>query len=400
MVCVETEVWFDDDLYRYIFLSKIHNLGLDPYVVVPSEFAGNFALQSIVKWIGYPDVPSVYPPLAHTIWGYLGSHIGYQLTNWQIFNGILCLVTFFLCLVSCLLFAPFRYSSLLFYIFQPVFIIDFANGGHLDLYCVFAFCAHLVCLTALFKQDAVVSKKLTAQTLTFLSTFLLGAFVNLRPTFLMIYIVFYIYLMCYRGHFGLNRGEIFWVAVFFVLGCLLGNVLPWVQYDAFGGTGKLTGAQVYKNYQDNLSYFGSYWVFFPLLTDVIAKAISCFRSIENAWADAIMFSYFIAAGIIMCYGSIKWYFGKFSPNDVFVIVMTGIVFVPVVNSWYFSFLMVTLCMVKKEERLAPSYQNQMASLLVFPLFTKLGILFWVNQKEPVLVFKIFWLLWIRWAIPR
>jgi hypothetical protein len=286
----------------------------------------------------------------------------------------------------------------LFFGFQPVFIVDFANGGHMDIYCLFAFAIHLffVCSLSLVRDS--YPKFSFIKLFSILSAVFSGLMFNIRPTFMIAYAAFALYLWLNKRELFANKKILLLIIFSFVIGCILPYIYFGVHLLLQAIPAQSPLYLMYLNYLENTAYFARYWVFFSCLTDVFSVVLSNLYPQDLAWSMSIKISYIGSFLTAFIYGCIKWAKKQVRPSDLFTVFMSGCVLIPVVNSWYFAAFFLVLCSLRRKHDTVNDSFKQIAPFLIFPLFAKIGILYWVSKTEPLLVFKISWCIWLAWAV--
>lgn len=136
LILLPSQPLFDNDIYRYLWDGKVLANGVNPFLYPPSspELAplrdGHWPL------IGYPDVRTIYPPLAQVVFG-LSSTLGLRTPL-----GLKSLIFLFdvanILLIAGLLRRLGQPESwAIVYAWSPLAIKEFANSGHIEPVMIF-----------------------------------------------------------------------------------------------------------------------------------------------------------------------------------------------------------------------------------------------------------------------
>ncbi|UCF36863.1 MAG: hypothetical protein JSU96_18965 [Acidobacteriota bacterium] len=146
----------ENDVYRYVLDGQVMLHGENPYEHPPSQIReeGSPALQASLRGvvaqvalgrIGYPEIPTVYPPAAQVVYA-LGAMVGgwdWQGQRW-VFLVIDLLVILLLLLLLRALSLPRAW--ILFYAWNPLILKEIANSCHVDILVGLFIVGSLVCL--------------------------------------------------------------------------------------------------------------------------------------------------------------------------------------------------------------------------------------------------------------
>ncbi|MBT6324973.1 MAG: hypothetical protein HOJ35_03325 [Bdellovibrionales bacterium] len=120
-----SEPLFENDHFRYFFEGKLFLQGLNIYKFPPQNFF--LGADTIFREnVGFPNVPSIYGPLAHVFHGTIFNLVG--------FNGAVILIKFLY--LSMFLFLWKKHSSELLLLCIPFLTKEFFNSIHLDFFAV------------------------------------------------------------------------------------------------------------------------------------------------------------------------------------------------------------------------------------------------------------------------
>lgn len=144
-VVYETHVLYDNDVWRYLWDGAVQKQGLDPYRTSPTGVAesadagaipAETLLEDEVWWevhqrIGYPDYPSVYPPIAQLLFRGLATAAPASVFALKL---VLSLADFGVCLLLVALLRRLDKSpmAVVLYAWHPLPIKEIAGSGHVD----------------------------------------------------------------------------------------------------------------------------------------------------------------------------------------------------------------------------------------------------------------------------
>jgi hypothetical protein len=131
LVLIPSQPLFDDDIYRYIWDGKVFAHGFNPFIHAPASESLSFLRDANWAKVNYPDVRTIYPPVAQLIFGFLhllglGSVVGIKVAFLLFDVGTMLAVTRLLDLLG----RP--RSWVLIYAWSPLAMKEFANSGHLE----------------------------------------------------------------------------------------------------------------------------------------------------------------------------------------------------------------------------------------------------------------------------
>jgi alpha-1,6-mannosyltransferase len=126
-----------DDIYRYIWDGKLQYFGINPYSYAPDDPALNpYHSDILPSLMNFPEIKTIYPPVAQLVFRLSYTLFGESLTGMK-----------FLFLLAALGSICFFYRILkeregevrwlLFFAWNPMFIMETAVNGHLDILMVF-----------------------------------------------------------------------------------------------------------------------------------------------------------------------------------------------------------------------------------------------------------------------
>ena len=137
------EPLFEDDQFRYLWDGYQTVTTQDPYTLAPAEFFDRDVpekFEPILSLINYPDIATVYGPVAQWVFalGYLTDAA--KLWPLQLFGGLADL------LILVLLFRLGAGNALLLYAWSPLLLKEFALTAHPDVYAILGVIASVILL--------------------------------------------------------------------------------------------------------------------------------------------------------------------------------------------------------------------------------------------------------------
>ncbi len=195
------------DYYRYLWDGRIQTEGINPFQYAPEELT-QFHDEIIYPKVTYPDLKTIYPPLAQIVF-FLSynisetSALGFKIFYLLFETGII----FFLYKILCLLRVSPVY--IFFYVLSPLVIFEFFINAHIDIVLLFFLSASIffvlkknINLSFLFLGFSVLSK---VYTLIFLPVYLIY-FLNLNFNYkkmmsgLAFFAVSFLIILIYQSH--------------------------------------------------------------------------------------------------------------------------------------------------------------------------------------------------------
>lgn len=152
---LNSELIQEADCYRYVLDGMVFNLGRNPYELAPetlksdaSDYYGDVFsgadAQRVLARVGYPELRTVYPPLAQHFFA-----LGAWLTPWDWFGQRIVFVSLDVILVGLILFALRAFGLpaywAIFYAWNPLVLKEVSNSVHLDS--LVALCVTALCIT-------------------------------------------------------------------------------------------------------------------------------------------------------------------------------------------------------------------------------------------------------------
>lgn len=145
----------EDDYYRYFFDGALVTKGLNPYTIPPSlaapdeptpadlhentaqDTAGDSRLQFLdaypdARKVAYPDVATIYPPVAQAFFALAALVSKFDLTVWRCLLLFVDLITVYL-LLKLLAHLALPRAFVLLYWLNPLLIREIFNAGHMDV---------------------------------------------------------------------------------------------------------------------------------------------------------------------------------------------------------------------------------------------------------------------------
>jgi hypothetical protein len=132
MILIPSTPFLSDDVYRYLWDGKVFFNGFNPFAFAPSSpFLEKLRDATVYPYINFPEIPTVYPPLAQIVFG-ISYLIGYNPLIWKL---ILLIFEIILVLFLYKLILHFRMNTmrLAIYLLNPIVVIETYASGHLDV---------------------------------------------------------------------------------------------------------------------------------------------------------------------------------------------------------------------------------------------------------------------------
>jgi hypothetical protein len=148
----------DDDLHRYLWEGKVLLSGINPYLHSPSDPALDHLREAGDPPVGYPDLPTPYPPGAQLLFALMRFAAGGTPAAARVVPLIFFLATLPLTAAVLEGMGADRRGVIL-YAWNPLVLKEFANSGHLDAVAVFLTVAAVL---ALMRRRAAGAGILTA----------------------------------------------------------------------------------------------------------------------------------------------------------------------------------------------------------------------------------------------
>ncbi len=122
-----SEPWLEHDHYRYFWDGHVQNHGLSPYVYSPNSPDLDIIDTSYRNLINFPEVPTVYPPVAQSVFRLLDGVSPANTVAFQLFYLFLDLM------ILCVLWLKKKLGrGYLLYWISPFILKEFFNSIHID----------------------------------------------------------------------------------------------------------------------------------------------------------------------------------------------------------------------------------------------------------------------------
>ena len=121
----------DDDIHRYVWDGRLQRLGLNPYLVVPSDPAVKGLHTAETRNLNNPELPSPYPAGAQLF--FRGVTAIHESTSAFKLAFVLCEFAVVLLLLDILLGARRGAHLVLVFAWNPLLAIEVAGSGHIDI---------------------------------------------------------------------------------------------------------------------------------------------------------------------------------------------------------------------------------------------------------------------------
>jgi hypothetical protein len=132
IVLLNQDPWFSDDVYRYLWDGKVSQNGVNPYQYPPDhEHLSQLQEDDIFKNLNYPEIATVYPPVAQFFF-LLNAFLGGSLITWKIILLILELILTLILLRTLEVFNINKMRILIFSL-NPLLIVETYMNGHLEM---------------------------------------------------------------------------------------------------------------------------------------------------------------------------------------------------------------------------------------------------------------------------
>ena len=172
LLLIPSDPFLSDDVYRYLWDGKVFYNGFNPFAYAPASFSLDNLKDSIIyPNVNFPEIPTVYAPLAQIIFA-ISYLIGYNIIIWKlillVFEGVL---VFFL--YKLLIHFSMNMMRLAIYLLNPLVVIEIYSSGHLD---VIGVCLLIIGIYFFYKNKIGMS----------LFTFILSILVKYNPLFMIL----------------------------------------------------------------------------------------------------------------------------------------------------------------------------------------------------------------------
>jgi len=138
LLFIPSDPVLSDDVYRYLWDGRVNAAGINPYQFTP-ESSELYSLRDkeVYPNINFPDIATVYPPLAQ-FYFLINDWIGGRVVTWK-FILLIMEVLVWVLLIRLLNFFSINKSRVFIFIYNPLLIIETYQGGHLEIIGVFFF---------------------------------------------------------------------------------------------------------------------------------------------------------------------------------------------------------------------------------------------------------------------
>src|SRR5215831_10920203 len=121
----------DDDIHRYVWDGRVQRLGLNPYIVVPSDPAFASLHTAETRTLNNPEVPSPYPPGAQLYFRAINAvHESIDVLK---VSFAICDVAIVFVLLDILRRTGKAQHWVLAYAWHPLLATEVAGSGHIDI---------------------------------------------------------------------------------------------------------------------------------------------------------------------------------------------------------------------------------------------------------------------------
>ncbi len=125
-------VW-ENDFYRYM-LDGLHLLsGIEPYFPSPIESPLKENYPSLIDKVGFPEVPTIYPPLAISIFSFLVRFSGENATVFLLLSRISYYIIFYFLMFFLTSKRKLEFRKLILITTHPLILVEGITNAHFDL---------------------------------------------------------------------------------------------------------------------------------------------------------------------------------------------------------------------------------------------------------------------------
>ncbi len=146
---VPSNAILEDDFYRYFFDGSVVSHGKNPYSTSPKQVLGNDNIDSaksedqveplsditkapLIHRVAYPDIQSIYPPVAQAFFALSTIVSPYSVETWRLLLVFMEVLTFYLCLKLLRLYKRPNVLVILYWL-NPLVITEGINAAHMDI---------------------------------------------------------------------------------------------------------------------------------------------------------------------------------------------------------------------------------------------------------------------------
>jgi alpha-1,6-mannosyltransferase len=172
VLLIPSDPFLSDDVYRYLWDGKVIYNGFNPFSFAPAApVLHSIRDATIYPHVNFPDIPTVYPPLAQLVFA-ISYVIGYNVIIWKLilllFEGLL-----FLFLYKLIVHFSMNKIRLAIYLLNPIVVIETYSSGHLD---VIAVCFLIIGIFYFYKN----------KTWAYIFAFILAILTKYKPIFIVL----------------------------------------------------------------------------------------------------------------------------------------------------------------------------------------------------------------------
>jgi hypothetical protein len=282
-----------DDIYRYVWDGKVAANGVNPFRYAPSD-SSLTALHTaeLPSKINFPAMRTIYPPLAQGLFFASYKLFGDSTTGLKLLLVLADIFTMFLLLQLCKLYELDKLSTLLLYAWSPLPIMYFGLDGHIDALGVPFL---LFCIVLIFRNKKTGGSIALG----------LAALAKLYPLFIAPFL--------FRLEHGWRRVVMPALpAIMLAIGCML-------YWEPTGGL-----IESFRVFNTTFEFNGSV---FNILYSILESNADAHLVCTLCFVGWIAFVFFLNRPLL---------------EKVFLAYLGFIVFSPVVQPWYFTWLAVLL----------------------------------------------------------
>jgi hypothetical protein len=146
-ICMRAAVWttspvLSDDVYRYVWDGRVQCAGINPYRYAPADTRLTMPRNADYEQINHKEIPTIYPPLAESIFALLAA-VSPRVGTFKLAFGLLDLLLGWLLWQRLQCGRTPSTNALLLYLWHPLIIYEFAGSGHVDVLWALLFVAAL-----------------------------------------------------------------------------------------------------------------------------------------------------------------------------------------------------------------------------------------------------------------
>ncbi len=152
LMTIGSSPWLEDDHFRYLWDGHVQGEGVNPYLFAPADPQLDPIETTYRHRINYPEVPTIYPPLAQLFFRAMNGLSPHSVAIYQVVFVILEILLFFLLARHLDAERSYRLETrlpLFWYWLSPYILKEFINSIHIDYLVVF-----FLSLTLLTRLDS------------------------------------------------------------------------------------------------------------------------------------------------------------------------------------------------------------------------------------------------------